>query len=481
MLTSLSFLEKGQPWPPKSELGRLDTYARNLQLFNGEHAIVYEEAFKRIERVIGNFEDVVSYPVIINFQKKISIKTADFLWVEPPKITCGDAKGPEQIAVDTICANSDLVNMGYENTIDISRYGDGVMLVYKDGDKGIIDVTQPSIWYLVVDAKNIKRVLYHVLAWLTEEEKDGGQTKKTLNVQIHEKGRFTEKVFAIEQGAGQEATGDVIGDLIATPRVEQTGLSDFAVLQASNIMTSDRCYGYDDYLDVDSIVSEILIRISQVSRVLDKHASPSVQGPASALEKDPATGLWQLKMGNYFAMNDKDDAPVSYVTWNGQLQASFTQIEKLINILAVMSEMGSAIFDNAENTGQAASGTALRLRYMSLLSKVKRLSLRYSPVITNAIKLCSELGGKDIIKLTDADISITWNDGLPNDEKEAAEIMKTRTGGKATISQKDAIMALGGLSEDKANEVYDRILEEESAAAPAPLGGGFEPAVADNE
>lgn len=464
MLTSLSFLDKGQPWPPECERERLNRYAKNKDLFEGDHGEVYIEDFKRIERVIGNFNDVICYPVIINYQKKISLKTADFLWVEPPKIKAGESKSKEQTAVDKICANSDLVNMGYENTIDISRYGDGILMVYKDGDHGVIDVTQPSIWFPVVDPMNIKRTQYHVLAWVAGDE------NKQLTVQIHEKGKYTERIYKIDDPKDRPLSLDMkhetIGDMIGNEKIVLTGLSDFAILQASNIITSDRCYGFDDYTDVDSIVSEILIRIAQISKVLDKHAEPSVQGPISALEKDPITGQWQLKMGNYFAMDDKDSAPVEYITWNGQLESSFTQIEKLINMLGVMSEMGSAIFDNAEGTKEAASGTAIRLRYMTLLSKVKRISLRYSPVIIKAIKLCSELGGKDIVRLTDSNINITWQDGLPNDDKERADIMNIRTGQKATISQIDAIMALDDVDEETAQQKLDRILEDDAMSVP---------------
>jgi hypothetical protein len=191
----------------------------------------------------------------------------------------------------------------------------------------------------------------------------------------------------------------------------------------------------------------------------------------SALEKDPATGDWRLKMGNYIVRNDIQDPEVGYVTWDGQLTASFTQLEKLINMLAVMSEMGTVLFDNAENTGNAASGTALKLRYMPMLAKVKRLCVRYTPALVKAIKLCSQLGGNDIVDLTDADVSITWQDGLPNDERERAEIAEIRTGAKPTMSQKDAIMYLDEVGVDQAQLKYDNILEEEAMSMPTQLGG----------
>lgn len=464
MLTNLDFLNVGAKWPPESELPRLLRYEDNRRLFENEHADVYADSFKRIERVIGNFNQVVSYATVVNFQKKISLKTADFLWIEPPKIKAGEDESPEQLAVQAIIDRSDLYNIGYMNTLDVSRFGDGLLLVYKEGSLGRIDVTQPNIWFKVVDPVNIQRPLYHVLA--TASGKKG--EKRTLHVQIHSRGSYEERQYQLLDGVGQGRTGEHLGPFVT--KTVPTGLSDFAVIQIPNIITSDRCYGIDDYNDVDSIVSEILIRLAQISKVLDKHADPSVQGPLAALEKDPVTGQWKLKLGNYFARADKEDPPVEYVTWNGQLEASFKQVEKLIELLAVISEMGTAVFGNAENTGQAASGTALRLRYVSLLAKIKRVSLRYTPALVKAIKLCSELGGPVLSK---AAINVVWQDGLPNDEKERAEIADIRTGKKPTMSQKEAIMYLDGKTDAQAAASYEQILEEEAAAAPVPAAGSF--------
>ena len=118
MLTSLEFLKIGQSWPPPGEEKRLEKYMRHKRIFEGEHEEVYKESFKRITRVIGNFENVVSYHVIANFQKLISLKIADFLLGEPPKITCGDDDSKEQICLDNISENSDLINTCYASAID---------------------------------------------------------------------------------------------------------------------------------------------------------------------------------------------------------------------------------------------------------------------------------------------------------------------------------------------------------------------------
>lgn len=464
MLTNLDFLKIGSAWPPPGEIKRLDKYRRNKLIFEGEHEHVYKESFRRITRVIGNFEDVVSYAVICNFQKLISLKVADFLLGELPRISCGDDESKEQIALDRIVENNDLINTCYSSAIDISRYGDGIFNIYKDEEgKGVIDITPPSFYFKVVDPKNLRKIKHHILAHTYKVPRKNtsffGRNKEEydhyLYVEIHSKGYYEKITFKLDDG--ENYINSVHEKLEKVP----TGLNDFAIVPIHNLLTSDRVYGIDDYSDLDSIISEIEVRLSQISKILDKHAEPSVQGPSSALYKNPNTGEWQLKMGNYFPRDTVEDPPVEYITWEAQLEANFKIIEKLINILAVISEMGSAIFDTEQKTGNAASGTALRRMMISPLAKVKRTRMRFDTGIKKAIKLASQLGGENIIDLSKERINIFWKDGLPDDPKEEAEIMAIRTGNKSTLSQWSAIQRLDNLSDEDTQKELEAILKDE--------------------
>lgn len=478
MLTDLSFLDTGQPWPPPDESGRLQQYQINKSLFEGDHATVYADQFHRIERVIGNFQDVISYAVLANFQKIISLKVADLLLGEAPQIKCCEDNSDQQKTVDEIVENSDLINTAYQTTIDVSRYGDGLFLVHKDSDtnQGKVDVTQPSIWFPVVNSDNLKKIQYHVLAWRLDVTKtqNGGfwqqlffgvQSEKQsfLKVQIHSKGSYEERLYQLEPGKTTKI------DKLISKTIVNTGLNDFAVIQVPNVITSDRVYGINDYDDISSLVSELEVRVSQVARILDKHAAPSVQGPSGAIEKDPRTGQWQLKMGNYFPRDSKDDPEVSYITWDAQLEANFKIIDKIINILYTISEMGNTIFGDMEGQGKSAgnlSGIALRKMMMSPLAKVNRIRMRMDPALKKALKLCSQLGGENIVDISKEKISIVWQDGLPKDELEQAQIMQMRTGGKPTISQFRAIQQQDGLSDKDTQTELDRIDNEEAKNNP---------------
>lgn len=448
MLTNLNFLNVGEKFPPDSERDRMKMYADNKRLFENGHASVYEDEMKRIERVIGNFQDVISYPVVLNFQKKISLKTADLMLGEPPIITANDTAKKESIKA--ITKNSGLMDIMYQIAIDASRYGDGLLLIRKDGDHGIIDLTQPPIWYPIVSEDNIRNVKYHVLAWCC------GKNSDRLRVQIHSKGSYETREYQLDRGMIVKQT--------ANSQEIKTGLDDFAVIQIPNIITSDRATGYDDYTDIDSIIADLMVRIGQIDRILDKHASPSMSGPQSALEQDPVTGEWRLKTGNFFPRDSSEDPDVNYIVWDGQLDANFTQIERLINLLYSISEMGSALFgDMTTKTGQVTSGSALKRLMISPLAKVNRIRTHFDPAVKKAFALCSQLGGKDVVKLTPDDVTITWQDGLPADDKEQADIMSVRTGNKATISQKEAIKKLDNKNDKDADDELAQIQDEETA------------------
>lgn len=441
MLTDLSFLGRGKAFPPESEKYRLKTYLDHRKLFENDHAEVYEEQFRRIERVIGNFGRVVSYGTVFNYQRLISIKTADLVFGEPPKITVADDS--KQAVIDKILLDTDLFGCAYVSCIDVSRYGDSVMLLSRsENGSPSIDVVSPAMWFPVVSQDNIRKFEYHIFAWIYLID----TTKKQygLRVQIH-KPDEPEKCECHNYELDGKPGSFKIGREI-TRKTElnlETSMHTCPVYCVSNLLTSDNIFGHDDYEPIDSIVSEIIVRVSQISKVLDKFASPSMTGPQSALEIDEATGTWHLKVGDYFPREDNEPKP-EYLIWDASMDANFKQIELLTNQLYTISEMGSAIFGDLINkTGDVPSGSALRRLMMSPLAKARRIANRFDPILKKLISASAEILGTEIAP---EEITITWHDGLPADPAEDAEIANIRTGGKATLSQYTAIQRLDDMS-----------------------------------
>lgn len=464
MLTDLSFLEYGEPFPPSSELKRLKRYKENKLLFEDEHAVVYKEQFERIERVIGNFGKVISYATIFNYQKLMTLKIADFVFGEPPKISVGN-EGKQDV-INRILLDTDFYNKLYMSVIDLSRYGDSVIQVSKAGEnKARLDVTSPVWWFPVVDNDNIKQFLYHCFCRILII--DSKRELYGLKVHIHnpsEPGVCEEHTYRLDGKPGSFKIGK---EMTKTEELHiETEFEVCPVYHISNTATSDRCFGIDDYSSIDSIVSELIIRVSQVSKVLDKFSSPSMTGPSSAMTWNEALQRYELRIADYYTRENDTDPKPEMIVWDANLDANFKQIELLVNQLYTISEMGSAVFGDISNsTGNVASGTALRRLMISPLAKAKRIVNRYDKIIKEVLSVAANVYGTVI---DPSEISIMWNDGLPSDPLEEANIMNVRTGGKATMSRTRAIQLFDGLSDKDTENELELIEADETAAT---MGG----------
>lgn len=449
MLTSLDFLKVGEYFPPQSERERLQNYSTYKKIFEGKHNEVYQNQIDRVKRVQGDFQEVISYDVILNYQQLITKKTADLLCGETPKISIQDEK--KQKIVDEIIKRNDIYNLIYILSMDSSRYGVGLFYLYKDLNRGVIDLTQPALWFPVVHPRNVRKIQYHVLCiprQINEKETE-------LYVEIHEKGRYTVKYFLIRNGK-------IVREFTDEEKVIETGLNDFAIIPVTNLTTSDNIAGISDYTTIDSIVCELEVRFIQIAKVLDKHSQPSMQGPSSALTYNRETDSYSLKTGSYFVVENAD-GKVSYLTWDAQLEANFRFIQELQNALYVLSEMGGTLLGDKENEGGAVSGLAYKLKMESPIQKVKRIRNSMDTALRKAISNCAKMEGYDI---DEYELVIEWQDGITTDEKEEAEIMQMKNGGKPVISHVTSIMQANDMSREEAEEEYERIVQEEIEANP---------------
>ncbi|MDL2257870.1 phage portal protein [Eubacteriales bacterium OttesenSCG-928-K08] len=459
MLYDLIFLEPGQPWPPKSEVERIQLYDINRKLFEGEHYGGQSDAFRRVQQVVGAFDDVVSYEILLNYQQLVSKKTADLLFSEWPTITSKDKK--MQVFIDGFTQRSQLLSQCYQAALDVSRYGDGTLGVSRPQGGAVAYVGRTDCWYPVVDPLNIKHRLHEVIAAVVAPNSEK-PTERELLIEIHSPGQNERRRHRLEG-----KVSGVIGDRLATPEVVSTGVDGIDFWQVSNIVTSDRVHGIDDYHNINSLIQEIEVRFAQISKVLDKHAQPSMQGPASALEErrgenGMGTGEFEIRTGNFFinrGLGEDESGNVGYIVWDAQMSAAFEQIEKLLGQLRTISEMGALISDVAEKMGQMPTGTALRTLLSTALAKIARVRMTFDPVLKQVIQTAARLDG-----IHSADISIKWFDGLPDDPMETAQIVSLRTGAKQTMSIQTAIMEVDGKTESEAQKEINRIGDENAEA-----------------
>lgn len=459
MLTDLSFLNIGKPWPPADEMPRLQRYEQNKLLFGSKHELVFKDWIRLLRE-----DKEAMLLLVLNWHKRLSLLWSDLLLSEPPRITSGKDEAAEQKEVENITEKSDLLNTAYQVIIDVSRFGNGLFNIRN----GRIDLTTPSIWFPVVSADNVKEVQYHVLAWAVETT-DGDKDVQYLRVQIHEKGRYTKREYILASGKIAEKLSD---------EIINTGLSDFAVIPVENVVTSDEYFGADDYEDIDGIIQELEVRISQISKILDKFSDPNMYGDESALEIDPSTGEEKFRGGGRFFPVQPGGTPPGYLTWEADLNSNWKEFEILMQQLYIISETSEACFGQLKQ-GMVESGSALKRLMLAPLAKAQRLRMRLDPALKKAIKLCAELGTTRL-----ASVNIAWQDGIPSDEKEQAEVMAIRTGstgGARTISVRTALKRMDNMSDSEVESEMERIAEDQAAENALDAGGFGEGAAGGNE
>lgn len=465
MLYDMSWLQQGRPFPPAEEKARITRYTQNAALFDGDHFAdshfrhrngfqvdgidIYRDCASRIRRIVGNFDDIISFPVLLNYQKLLSLKIADLVVGEPPTISCNSDSLNNEIKNARIF--TDFESQLHSGLIDISRYGDAVVRVFKDEKtkKNTFTMWDPAEWYPIVAQDGSRRILAHCLCWIVNLEPDPQKVPDyRLHVQEHSvatPGQYTETVYKMDRYKG------TIGKRVGEPTVVKTGLDKCAVIHLKSFKVTNTVYGYDDYMGIDSILAEIMVRIGQISKILDKHAQPNMTGPVSMLSTNSKTGEKYLKRGSFFAISP-GETPPSYLTWEGNLEAAFKELEILLNQLYIISETGASLL-GATVGNNVISGTAFRYSLASPLSKARRIANS----LTNPIK---ELFSMLVPGLDINDISIKWADGLPDDPRELMELVKLATGKTSMIPLEDALMEYLNKSPAEAREIVSVLAEE---------------------
>jgi hypothetical protein len=160
-----------------------------------------------------------------------------------------------------------------------------------------------------------------------------------------------------------------------------------------------------------------------------------------------------------------------------QLDGIFRELDMLLSLVYQMSETPQWLFGTTvagqEQGGTGTShtdGAAIKARFMPILSKVKRIRVHVDRAIRDALWTAMELenfANEGVDGFTPYDPvypKITWRDGLPRSEKEEAEIAQLRTGGKPTLDVQSAIKRLDNLDDMQAQEIIDRIQDDEKNA-----------------
>ena len=484
----MALFEVGAQFPPEGDIERLSKYERMRKLFEGKHAEVYERATE-ILKDSPHAPQLEKLYIAVNLADILATKPADLLVGDPPNYESGfDDESAEQKALNRYVANNRLNRLIHESVIANGYRGDAWLKVRFDYRS---DFSEVKALGLEVPDAEMEPIIEHVDASSVFPETSDGNIKRYkainiarvewveanrrtvpfLNVERHIPGyiiyqrfKLTPKDVVTEYGVPIQTF--IIEEKVATGRendIVATGLSHMPVFHIPYKSVDDQWNGIGGLEKIESILAAINDRLVQIDYILWKHSDPTAYGPDLEGVSNNA-----VQFGGKYIPVTKDDVVPGYMTWNAQLEAAFKQLDLLISAAFIMSETPQWIFgtilagDQRGGTGTShTDSTAIKSRFMPILSKVRRIRVQYDRALRDALWTCylfdrnfGNYRGEAVYP------KIEWKDGIPRNEKEEAEIANIRTGGKPTLDQQSAIKWLDGVDDQQANEILRRIDED---------------------
>lgn len=419
MLYDLNFLKKGAEFPPKSEVLRLDAYRTNQMLMEDEAWSVLSAYKDRVLYLLSNFSlgDANAYLFSANYWLDIVDKMQELTYGDPPDITAENRD--EDIAA--LLERTELIGKAKEGVADFVGLGDWVTKAIETKSGYDFINVDPSTWFPIVSRENVKEIKMHVLAWVAPV----GENKFELHVQIHEKGKYTNRAFAVRaynpdsfyiaQSTKQRVKCPTyeLGEELEKSRTEfalgefNTGLDDFAVIASANNASTRKIYGTSDFDRVTDAIMEYNVRQTLKNVVLDKHSAPILSGP-------PLHG--DTNIGNYIEVEEGGTVP-NYLVWDASMQSVNTMIDGLKDDIANLSGLGSLL--NSKTFGESQGYDALMIKLAPALMRSAGKKVILAKHLKKLVSLLSvSFGGK----IEDKDVSVSWHDGIPTTESVRADI-----------------------------------------------------------
>jgi hypothetical protein len=305
---------------------------------------------------------------------------------------------------------------------------------------------------LVTDPGNIRVVKAYVFF---HEWKEGEQSFVKLTT--HEPGSIRHQVFEVKDSKlfRELALADI--PMFADHKLMEGGYqypfgkvanAPMLVVRVDNALSSDRRYGRSDYTpSVHDLIESLDRAFSFRFETLAKFNRPvPVVGEAAA----PFNHALQRRIfkPDEAIILKEGDPDAHYMTWAADLASVEQEIVQLMQQLMIKLKL-SPVLLTGENQGQAESGTALRIRLIPTLSKVRKFSTALKVAIPQIQSLKSKLDVALMVPDSQAfepeDVTVHIKDGIPDDPMEQAQVRLVKAQAIGQLKAQGVIDAATGL------------------------------------
>ena len=376
------------------DTNRLRAYGRYRDLYRGE----FSQAFRGvISKLLQKYplQNTTSQTLIeVNLFKSLT----DFFKILSTDNDLTIVTDKENQSVwNKISAENNFISVVKEICVDNSRFGDALVKVaLKDNSVKIFSVS-PDCWFPVFNNGNLNDIAGHILMF--DIVKDG-RTFKHIE-KIH-KGYIENEVWEINNEILTNRIKDV--SIFGLNDVDDFSnkWDDFILFHTKNSTESDTYFGESDYKSCESIVEEIMLTISQNSKIINRHANPKLAGSIENTELNPITGERHFPNSDFIAMG-KDGQKPEYITVDLQAEAINLHVDMLLKFFYILTKTPPQAYgiDIKENM----SGESLKTILSSSISKVKDIrAVSLNNSIKKVVQCALALAGKK-----NKNVEIIWD------------------------------------------------------------------------
>jgi hypothetical protein len=454
-------------FPKQADKNRIDQYRHYDRIYNGEHFDAFSikssgevaKAYKKLRYIVANFGGLMSHVM------------ADMLFGESLTIDLKDNKSQDFIS--SLVHENDLISQLYESAIINSRRGDDVFKI-RIGKRNpldtfakpeiIIEQVGANIYFPAFDSKAARNVTTQDIIATTFVE--GSNTY--LHKETHQPGVIYHEVFKYDPRS-QTLISNEDPKRFGFMEVEETKIKRSLVFHIPNFRDGE-FFGPSDYKDLESLFFALNNRLTKTDNILDKHSDPILAVPPGVIDEEGKVKKESLGMFEVDNENPGFNKP-EYIVWNANLESAFKQVDKIVDLLFMFSEIAPATM-GADKGGQAESGRALKFKLLSTIRKRNRKISYYDMAIKEMLKTSMELSEswgiatRDGLRPGAIEVpNIKWSDGVVNDQVEMVEIAEKRVN-TGLSSRADEIAKLDDISIDDAKIKVKEIDEETEPSLP---------------
>ena len=429
---------------------RLSGYNDYRNLYEGDFTNAFSSTVLKIRKRYPLDNTTAQSLININLFWALTDFFKGFLTNQGIAVNVDDA---QQKHWDTISKDNNFISVLKEVYIDNSRFGNGLFKVALENGKPKIFSVCPDCWIPVFNNGNLNDLAGHILIFPLEIFENGVK-KHFKKVEKHHKGYVENEIWTSDNGT--------LNRLLSPEEMQAFGVeetddfshlwNDFIVFPTKNTTESDSYFGESDYKRCKSIVEEIMLTISQNSKIINRHANPKIAGSEQNLEMDPVTSKRVFPDSDFLKVGTDGIKP-EYITADLQSEAISKHINTLMNFFYILTKTPPQAYglDIAGNM----SGESLRKIFIAALSKVDDIKqVSFTSTIQNVVK-CAMAFNSTPVK----EVNVAWGEPIPADYSEMVATENSRVAA-GTQSKLTTIMTLDNVSEQDAQKELQRIQQE---------------------